>query len=123
MLRQVCQSNEALTMKHLPLNTGYLRYASVLALVGVAGWLCFQRSRNTFNASEANACVSNLRRIDIAKVLAGRDLNLKKGDKVPERCLIDYKGWPLKCPSGGTYKVNPYGEFPECSILRHRIPH
>lgn len=74
--------------------------------------------------SERNACINNLRAIDIAKQQWALENN-KTDVAIPtEQDLLPY--FPnnvfLVCPSGGTYAINAVGNPPTCSIPGHVLP-
>ncbi|HEY1717590.1 MAG TPA: hypothetical protein VGH42_04750 [Verrucomicrobiae bacterium] len=74
--------------------------------------------------SERNACINNLRQIDIAKQQWALENN-KTDDAIPTaQDLLTYfpnNVFPA-CPSGGTYTVNAVGNPPTCSIPGHVLP-
>ncbi len=73
---------------------------------------------------ERNACITNLKMIDAAK-LQWALLNNKAEDAVPTaQDLLPYfkDGVFPVCPSGGTYTINAVGEAPTCSIPGHALP-
>jgi hypothetical protein len=73
---------------------------------------------------ERNACITNLKLIDAAK-LQWALLNNKAEDAIPtEQDLLPYlkDGVFPVCPSGGTYTINAVGQAPTCSIPGHALP-
>lgn len=91
--------------------------AVVIAAVRYYHW----KSRRQVETRNANICLSNLRIIDGAKQTYAREHRLKPGDSVPAEALSHFHVWPLKCPSGGTYTINPVGEDPTCSVPGHKL--
>jgi myosin heavy subunit len=74
--------------------------------------------------TQLNACVNNLRQIDMAKQQWALE-NKKTADAVPTaQDLLPYfsdRVFPV-CPSGGIYTINAVGELPTCSIPGHALP-
>ena len=73
---------------------------------------------------ERNACITNLKLIDAAK-LQWALLNNKAEDAIPTaQDLLPYfkDGVIPVCPSGGTYTINAVGQAPTCSIPGHALP-
>jgi hypothetical protein len=96
--------------------------AGMLAAIAIPS---FVKARTT---SKKNACINNLRRIDVAKDLAAMDNNWGKGQAInpgsPEEAkVMDYiKGRAIPtCPCGGTYTINPIGTMPACSNPEHNL--
>jgi hypothetical protein len=69
------------------------------------------------------ACINNLRMITSAKQQWSMVYRKRSGDIVDVKGLCDYiKGGTLPvCPSGGTYKVNPIDQEPECTVDEHTL--
>jgi hypothetical protein len=74
--------------------------------------------------AERNACINNLRQIDLAKNAWALE-NGKTAAAIPtEQDLLPYfkdQNFPI-CPSGGTYTIGAVGVPPTCSIPGHAIP-
>jgi flagellar biosynthesis GTPase FlhF len=73
---------------------------------------------------ERNACITNLKLIDAAK-LQWALINNKAEDAIPTaQDLLPYfkDGVFPVCPSGGTYTINAVGQAPTCSIPGHALP-
>lgn len=72
----------------------------------------------------ARICRENLLKIDSAKEQWALEKNLSNGTPLPEDWLdnpaiVSEQGYLKKkpvCPAGGTYRINPIGTDPECSI-------
>ena len=98
------------------------RTAAIAAGAFVAGWL---RDRCFFcPIMQKNRCVTQLRAIESAKQQYGGELGLTNGALVAEEQLLDYISGGLKslrCPGGGTYRINPLGQAPECSKPDHKL--
>jgi hypothetical protein len=71
-----------------------------------------------------NRCISNLKSIEMAKEVVAKENHLKDGDTITTEMLSSVlkQSWPLKCPSGGTYTINPVGSNAICSYPSHSIP-
>jgi hypothetical protein len=88
------------------------------------------------STSPANACINNLRQIDIAKNQWALEHNAKSNDVVTINDIrpyierernnpyikLDAKGNLPKCPSGGIYTIGKIGEPPTCSLGTNVIP-
>jgi hypothetical protein len=88
------------------------------------------------STSPANACINNLRQIDIAKNQWALEHNAKSNDVVTINDIrpyierernnpyikLDAKGDLPKCPSGGIYTIGKIGEPPTCSLGTNVIP-
>ncbi len=78
----------------------------------------------------ARICRENLLKIDSAKEQWALEKNLTNGTTLPEDWLdnpaiVSEQGYLKKkpvCPAGGTYRINPIGTAPECSIGTTLIP-
>ena len=73
------------------------------------------------------SCIINLRLLDSAKEQLALENKLPPGSVVDPTQLKSYLGRGFegeipKCPSGGTYTLNPIGEPPTCSIQDHTLP-
>ena len=61
-------------------------------------------------------CNNNLRLISFAKDMAVQTLGLTNGSIITMEQVKPYlRGYMPKCPSGGTYSLNPVGQDPTCS--------
>jgi len=81
----------------------------------------FFRARQT---AQRNACINNLRQIDLVKQQWAQEKNAAAGATPTAQDISPYlKGGfeNLRCPQGGTYQVNPLGQRPTCSIPGHRL--
>jgi hypothetical protein len=98
-----------------------LTAAVIAAGVGYSSW----KSHRQVEIRNTNICLSNLRIIDGAKQLYVLEHGLKPGDVIPTQEVIErlteLHVWPLKCPSGGTYMINPVGKDPTCSVPGHQL--
>jgi len=73
--------------------------------------------------AQRNACVSNLRQIDMAKEMWATDHKSAEGDMSATEANLTAGGKYLQarpvCPAGGTYSYNPIGIRTTCSVPRH----
>lgn len=75
-----------------------------------------------------NRCINNLRMIDSAKEQSALANKWGAGmgcDKAGAKSIVNtyIKGNTTpECTAGGTYKYNPIGENPECSVPGHELP-
>ena len=72
---------------------------------------------------QKNRCVAQLGAIGSAKQQYGEERGLTNGALVEADQLLDYLpggAKSLRCPGGGTYRVNPLGQAPECSKPDHK---
>jgi hypothetical protein len=92
---------------------------ALLGWIGYVKWTGYQDAQG----HKAYLCVDNLRRIDAAKMHYATVHGLKPGDNIPIDALTNELAWPrpLQCPSGGTYKINPVGIDPTCTIPGHQL--
>ena len=71
----------------------------------------------------ANACISNLRRIELAKDMWALDNHKTRTDTSKMEDLRPYIGagpnGELVCPDGGVYTFGKIGEKPTCSVPGH----
>jgi hypothetical protein len=74
--------------------------------------------------NQRNACINNLRQIELAKKMWALDKGKKDGDIVTEADIKSYllHGELPTCPAGGTYAIGKVGELPTCSIPGHALP-
>jgi outer membrane lipoprotein-sorting protein len=81
-------------------------------------------SGTSFEASQRNACINNLRQIDAAKNEFALEKGKANGTIVTETDITPYLvgGKMPVCPSGGTYTIGKVGEKPTCSIPGHELP-
>ena len=91
--------------------------AGLMAAIAIPS---FMKARTT---SVQNACINNLRMIDAAKEQWALENNKAAGQAVDAKDIVDYlKGGQIPvCPQGGTYKLNPIGNNPECNIPGHAL--
>jgi len=100
--------------------TGYVSLAFLLLLLPIA-IPNFIKARDT---AMRNACINNLRQIDGAKqqwaFANGKDAAAVPTATEFDAVLRGIKTADLKCPKGGTYKINAAG-VPTCSIPGHEL--
>src|SRR4051812_19354954 len=67
--------------------------------------------------AQRNACISNLRRIDVAKADWAYENQKTDGDLiVPSEIDAYVKIGRPSCPSGGSYRYGKLGDIPVCSV-------
>lgn len=67
-------------------------------------------------------CINNLKQIQLAKKMWEDDNNKSDNDVPTWKDLKQYlPAQPLKCPKGGTYRLNRAGANPTCSIPGHSL--
>jgi hypothetical protein len=73
---------------------------------------------------QANACLTNLRLIEVAKQAWAQALQKPPGTIPTLAELTLYSKAPLSpaCPAGGTYSFNPVGVPPTCTVPGHVLP-
>ena len=110
---------------HMSSRSIIIAVGAVLAAVGVAALVfaaavvvpTFIHARNT---AASNACVENLRRIELAKQQWAVENHRTTNDVPTWDDLRPYigksPGEVLRCPGGGTYTLGRVGEPPRCSI-------
>ena len=77
----------------------------------------------TAAATQANACINNLRQIDAAKQQWALENNKPETAVPTAQDLMPYLAdgvFPV-CPSGGTYTINAVGVPPTCSVPGHAL--
>jgi hypothetical protein len=97
--------------------------AMLVAPVGIMAAIAIPSFVKARSTSQNHACINNLRIIDSAKeqwTMAERKFN---GAEASIPGILEYiKGSTMPvCPQGGTYKINPIGVNPECSIPGHNL--
>lgn len=101
--------------------TGYLSIALFLISIPIAIAAFGEYKKQII----ATACVHNLQQIDFAKEQWAMEAEPTPGT-VPEtealNGFLDTKIEDMKCPAGGTYKINGAGEKPSCSVPGHQLP-
>jgi hypothetical protein len=80
----------------------------------------FVKARDT---AQMNACINNLRQIDVAKNEWALENNKKSTDTPTQNDLAHYmkNGQFPACPKGGIYTIGAVGEAPICSIPGHQL--
>ena len=94
----------------------------VVTLIGVLAAVAIPRFSEAVAKTQARACISNLKTIDMAKaewMVAAQ----KPSDATPADEDLFGKDKPLRdkptCPAGGTYDLRPANEKPVCSVRGH----
>jgi hypothetical protein len=82
----------------------------------------FVKARST---AQQNACINNLRQIDVAKEMWALENKKAAGDTPTWADLKPYlgrgQGQINTCPAGGTYTINAVGKVPTCSQPGHTL--
>lgn len=95
--------------------------------IGVAAAIAIPNFTHARTTSQENACINNLRLIDVAKQQWALENKKQSTDTPTMQDLQPYLGhgpngeFPT-CPTGGTYKIGTVGEKPTCSIPGHVLP-
>jgi hypothetical protein len=97
--------------------------AATMAPVGLLAAIAIPSFVKARTTSQKNACINNLRILDAAKEQWAMASRKQDGDEVDQAAVLQYvKGSKMPvCPGGGTYKLNPIGTMPECSIPDHKL--
>ena len=104
--------------------TGYMGIA-LIPIIGLMATIAIPNFVKARTTAQTNFCISNLRQIDGAKQLWAMEHKKEATDTPTAQELEVYlkKGFgALKCPAGGTYRINAVGEKPTCSIPGHQLP-
>ena len=99
--------------------TGYVSLASIVLLLPIA-IPNFVKARET---AQMNACINNLRQIDVAKQQWALENNKKGTDTPTQAEVVHYlkDGRFPVCLQGGTYTIGANAEEPACSIPTHHL--
>ncbi len=97
----------------------------IMIVVGIFGVLAaisipaFTQARET---TRKNACISNLRRIDLAKEQWAMASQAVAGSAVTDIEVDEYiRGGRPNCPSDGEYSYDILGTDPTCTIDNHEL--
>lgn len=86
---------------------------AMLSLTASVAVPAFSQARE---ASQRNACINNMRRIEAAKDMWAIENNQPTGSAPTRADLEEYlEEWP-ECPDGGVYTLGKVGESPSCSV-------
>lgn len=99
----------------------YLAVIFVLAIALAGFGLAWLKETRSISTEKTTKCLSNLRVISGAKAYYAREHGLSQGAQIPEEVLLKMGVWPKTCPAGGTYRINPVGVDPECTVLGHKL--
>ncbi len=97
-----------------------IAFSIAIATVAVISIPNFVKVRPT---AQQNACISNLRYIDIVKQQWAAENKKSETDTPSKEDVIQFmknQQFPV-CPAGGTYTINAVDQDPKCSIPTHRI--
>ncbi len=81
----------------------------------------YPKARTVINR---DACVANLKQIDIAKEAWALEHKKRAGESCEPESLKPHlqMAWEqIQCPSGGRYTVEAIGKHPECTATSHRL--
>jgi len=97
------------------------------ATVGILAAIAIPNFVKARETAQKNACISNLRLIDVAKQQWALENNKKPGDTPTQEDIQKYLGRGEKgefpvCPQGGAYTIGSIGEKPTCSLPGHVFP-
>ena len=90
----------------------------VLAVVGLLAAIAVPSFVKAREASQMNACIHNLRAIEMAKQQLAVENGLSAGHAATETQLSPYLAGGfgrMTCPDGGTYTIGSIGEEAACS--------
>jgi len=94
----------------------------VVTLIGVLAAVAIPSFTHSVAKTQARACITNLRSIDMAKA-EWMVTAQKPSDEIPTEADLFGDGKPLRdkptCPSGGTYDLRRASEKPVCSVRGH----
>jgi prepilin-type N-terminal cleavage/methylation domain-containing protein len=94
----------------------------VVAIIGLLMTLAVPNFLRLRTKAQANACITNLNKIESAKQLWGLETGKKDGDVPAESDLVPtYLKFMPRCPSAGTYDFMPIGENATCTASGHTI--
>ncbi|MDO9542545.1 MAG: DUF4190 domain-containing protein [Kiritimatiellia bacterium] len=102
---------------------GYVSIGLMVVLLPIYAAIAIPAFVKARDVAQRNACVNNMRMIDLAKKQAAQERNYPDGTTVPDNqiseCLKPEGAQSglagLKCPKGGSYTINPIGKAPACS--------
>ena len=102
---------------------GKLLAAGAVVPIAVVSAIAIPNFVKARKASQQNACLNNLHRIDAAKQQWAVE-NQKSDRDTPTRADLEPylpKTQFPACPAGGTYTIGRVGEPPECSVAGHSL--
>ena len=100
----------------------------IIVAIGFAAWIVITNFITEPIDSPANACINNLRQIDVAKQQWALENGKTNGvicttNDLRSYIKFDAKGNFLKCPSGGIYTIGKVGEPVTCSLGKTNLAH
>lgn len=125
--RRIAKSGGTLTGSGLAMAgfiTGYIGIALMVVMVPMYMAIALPSFVRAREVAQTNACVNNLRMIEIAKEQWVLDEGKPEGTEVTAAELVDYLGREMdqvQCPAGGEYSIMPVGVPPTCSIEGHSL--
>jgi competence protein ComGC len=126
-LSSIKRSGGALTGQGLAiagLITSYIGIALALFVIPMMLAIAIPNFVKARDTAQAHACISNLRQIQTAKQQWALEKQKQPTDVPTESDIEPYSKSTiraLKCPAGGTYKINSVAEEPTCSISTHKL--
>ena len=109
-----------------------IKWGIILVFVGFVAVFSFFFIGSFFVKTDppgpSDLCINNLRQIDAAANEFALEHNLTNGSLInfPNDLTpyihLDTRFNPLKCPSGGTYKIAHFGDTPTCSLGTNVTP-
>lgn len=96
----------------------------VVAIIGLLAAIAIPNLVKARTASQTNACIENLKKIDGAKHAWAVENGKVTSDLPTDADLfgdILYIRAKPQCPAGGTYRLNRIADKPECGIAGHEI--
>lgn len=125
-LSKIKRSNGTLTGQGLAiagLVTGYLGIAWAIFIIPMMMAIAIPNFVKARQTAQMNACINNLREIQMAKHEWAVEYNKKETDTPTETDLIPYfKDHQMpKCIAGGIYTIGTVETTPTCSIPGHEL--
>jgi hypothetical protein len=123
-LSKIKQSGGALSGHGLAVGglvTGYIGIAVMIFIIPLMAAIAVPNFVKARNTSMQNACINNLRQIDMAKNQWALENHKQATDTPTENDLLPYfknSQFP-KCPAGGIYTIGQDNSPPTCSITNH----
>lgn len=94
----------------------------VVTLIGVLAAVAIPHFGQAVAKTQAQACITNLRSIEMAKAQWMAEAG-KTTDDIPTDTDLFGENRPIRdkprCPAGGTYDLKPAGGKPTCSVRGH----
>jgi prepilin-type N-terminal cleavage/methylation domain-containing protein len=95
----------------------------VVTLIGVLAAVAIPNFQQSVAKTQARACITNLRNIEMAKAQWMAEVG-KTSDDIPTDADLFGENRAIRdrprCPSGGSYDLKAAGAKPTCSVPGHR---